>query len=94
MERKRSPARALFLSSLPCSLTCCHNLHGHRVAQLQEIRVISLQLQLLTQCQGRILEKRTCQLPHSDLFIAIPSKSCIPPQPLARPRCRLCIVYY
>lgn len=42
--------------SLSCRLTRRNDLHGHGVAELQEIWVLPHQLQLLAQRQGRILQ--------------------------------------
>lgn len=41
------PQLSLFPATLSCRLTRCDDLHGHGVAQLQEIRVLPHQLQLL-----------------------------------------------
>lgn len=72
-------------SSQPCSLTRCHDLHGHRVAQLQEIRVIPLQLQLLTWRQGRILQGQrrevTWQLPQPHWASRHPPNTHLPSPP-------------
>lgn len=50
------PQASLSPSCPSCHLTCCDDLHGHSVTQLQQIRVLPPQLHLLTQCQGRVLQ--------------------------------------